>query len=147
MTEEDIKTTRKNLMPQTASVIFMPSGKRGIVQHGTSILDAARQLDVDIDSVCGGRAMCGKCQVQPTFGEFSKHQIISAQNNLSKPSKAELRYITKRGIKPERRLGCNTQIIGDVLIDIPEESQVNRQVIRKKAEPYEIEIEPAVKLF
>ena len=147
MTEEDIKTTRKNLMPQTASVIFMPSGKRGIVQHGTSILDAARQLDVDIDSVCGGRAMCGKCQVQPTFGEFSKHQIISEQNNLSKPSKAELRYITKRGIKPERRLGCNTQIIGDVLIDIPEESQVNRQVIRKKAEPYEIEIEPAVKLF
>lgn len=147
MTEEDIKTTRKNLMPQTASVIFMPSGKRGIVQHGTSILDAARQLDVDIDSVCGGRAMCGKCQVQPTFGEFSKHQIISAQNNLSKPSKAELRYITKRGIKPERRLGCNTQIIGDVLIDIPEESQVNRQVIRKKAEPYEIEIDPAVKLF
>ena len=147
MTEKDIKTTRKNLMPQTASIIFMPSGKRGIVQHGTSILDAARQLDVDIDSVCGGRAMCGKCQVQPTFGEFSKHQIISAQNNLSKPSKAELRYITKRGIKPERRLGCNTQIIGDVLIDIPEESQVNRQVIRKKAEPYEIEIEPAVKLF
>ena len=147
MTEEDIKTTRKNLMPQTASVIFMPSGKRGIVQHGTSILDAARQLDVDIDSVCGGRAMCGKCQVQPTFGEFSKHQIISAQNNLSKPSKAELRYITKRGIKLERRLSCNTQIIGDVLIDIPEESQVNRQVIRKKAEPYEIEIDPAVKLF
>ncbi|MDA9314801.1 ASKHA domain-containing protein [Alphaproteobacteria bacterium] len=147
MTEKDIKTTRKNLMPQTASIIFMPSGKRGIVQHGTSILDAARQLDVDIDSVCGGRAMCGKCQVQPTFGEFSKHQIISAQNNLSKPSKAELRYITKRGIKPERRLGCNTQIIGDVLIDIPEESQVNRQVIRKKAEPYEIEIDPAVKLF
>ena len=147
MTEEDIKTIRKNLMPQTASVIFMPSGKRGIVQHGTSILDAARQLDVDIDSVCGGRAMCGKCQVQPTFGEFSKHQIISAQNNLSKPSKAELRYITKRGIKLERRLSCNTQIIGDVLIDIPEESQVNRQVIRKKAEPYEIEIDPAVKLF
>ena len=147
MTEEDIKTTRKNLIPKTASVIFMPSGKRGIVQHGTSILDAARQLDVDIDSVCGGRAMCGKCQVQPTFGEFSKHQIISAQNNLSKLSKAELRYITKRGIKPERRLGCNTQIIGDVLIDIPEESQVNRQVIRKKAEPYEIEIDPAVKLF
>ena len=147
MTEEDIKTRRKNLMPQTASVIFMPSGKRGIVQHGTSILDAARQLDVDIDSVCGGRAMCGKCQVQPTFGEFSKHQIISAQNNLSKPSKAELRYITKRGIKSERRLSCNTQIIGDVLIDIPEESQVNRQVIRKKAEPYEIEIDPAVKLF
>ena len=147
MTEEDIKTRRKNLMPQTASVIFMPSGKRGIVQHGTSILDAARQLDVDIDSVCGGRAMCGKCQVQPTFGEFSKHQIISAQNNLSKPSKAELRYITKRGIKLERRLSCNTQIIGDVLIDIPEESQINRQVIRKKAEPYEIEIDPAVKLF
>jgi uncharacterized 2Fe-2S/4Fe-4S cluster protein (DUF4445 family) len=147
MTEEDIKTTRKTLMPQTASIIFTPSGKRGIVQHGTSILDAARQLGVDIDSVCGGRAMCGKCQVQPTFGEFSKHQIISAKNNLSKPSKAELRYITKRGLKSERRLGCNTQIIGDVLIDIPEESQVNRQVIRKKAEPYEIEINPAVKLF
>ena len=55
----------------TVSIIFTPSGKRGNVEYGISILDAARQLNVDLDSVCGGRAMCGRCQVQPTFGKFA----------------------------------------------------------------------------
>ncbi|HIB25495.1 MAG TPA: 2Fe-2S iron-sulfur cluster binding domain-containing protein, partial [Gammaproteobacteria bacterium] len=58
-------------------IAFMPSGKRGNFLAGTKILDAARELGVDIDSVCGGRALCGRCQVEFVGGEFAKLGISS----------------------------------------------------------------------
>ena len=67
-------------MPSTNSanqckIVFTPSGKRGVFKQGTSLLDAARQLGVDLDSVCGGRALCGRCQIEVSEGDFSKHNI------------------------------------------------------------------------
>ena len=64
------------------SVVFTPSGLRGIVKSGVSVLDAARQLGVDLDSVCGGRGICTKCKVNPSFGNFSKFNITAKENNL-----------------------------------------------------------------
>jgi uncharacterized 2Fe-2S/4Fe-4S cluster protein (DUF4445 family) len=43
-------------------VIFMPSGRRGRVRHGENLLDAARHMGVEIESICGGRLTCGKCR-------------------------------------------------------------------------------------
>ena len=63
--------------PADALVIFTPSGRRGRFAEGTTVLDAARSLGVDIDSVCGGRGLCGRCQVVPSFGSFAKHGITS----------------------------------------------------------------------
>ena len=147
MIERDVNRENNTKKTSKVSIIFTPSGKRGDVEFGTTILDAARQLNVDLDSVCGGRAMCGRCQVQPTFGKFAKHQITSLQSNLSPPSNAELHYAEKRTLKTGRRLGCNTQILGNTLIDVPEESQVHRQLIRKEVEPYNIELAPQLELF
>jgi len=58
-----------------ALVVFTPSGKRGRFALGTPLLQAARSLGVDIDSVCGGRALCGRCQVLVMEGEFAKHGV------------------------------------------------------------------------
>ena len=41
-------------------VVFTPSGLRGSFAAGTTLLDAARRLGVDLDSVCGGRGICGR---------------------------------------------------------------------------------------
>lgn len=132
---------------EQAFVVFTPSGKRGTVPIGTSILNAARILKVDLDSVCGGRAMCGRCQVTPVFGSFAKHKINSKKTSLSQPREAELHYAQKRTLKSERRLGCNAEILKDVVIDVPKESQIHRQVIRKDAEPVKTELRPSVKLY
>ena len=58
-------------------IVFTPSGRQGHVPAGTTVLQAARTLGVDIDSVCGGRALCGRCQVDVGTGEFAKHGITS----------------------------------------------------------------------
>ena len=64
-------------------VVFTPSGRRGRFVAGTTVLDAARRLGVDIDSVCGGRGICGRCQVTPAVGQFAKHGITSSADHLS----------------------------------------------------------------
>ncbi len=75
-----------------ALVVFSPSGKRGRFPRATPVLDAARSLGVDIDSVCGGRAMCGRCQVVVAEGEFAKHNVVSKASNLSPAGEAEQRF-------------------------------------------------------
>ncbi|TCP63349.1 uncharacterized 2Fe-2S/4Fe-4S cluster protein (DUF4445 family) [Rhodovulum bhavnagarense] len=132
---------------QDPLVIFTPSGKRGHVPRGTTVLDAARRLGVDLDSVCGGRGICSKCQVAPGIGHFSKHGLTVSEDALSPINAVEQRYDEKRGLKPGRRLGCQAQILSDVVLDIPPESQLHRQVVRKAAEARAVAMDPATRLF
>ncbi|MFD0979708.1 ASKHA domain-containing protein [Tropicimonas aquimaris] len=124
-------------------VIFTPSGKRGRFPAGTPVLTAARKLGVDLDSVCGGRGICSRCQVTPAFGEFPKHGVSVARDALSGWNAVEARYDEKRGLPEGRRLGCQATIQSDVVIDVPPESQVHRQVVRKAATGRVIEMDPA----
>ena len=134
-------------MSYDALVIFTPSGKRGRFPVGTPVLTAARQLGVDLDSVCGGRGICSKCQITPGYGEFSKHGVTVSEDALSEWNSVEERYKSKRGLIEGRRLGCQAQIIGDVVIDVPPESQVHKQVIRKSATERVIAMDPATRLL
>ncbi|MEL6690688.1 MAG: ASKHA domain-containing protein [Pseudomonadota bacterium] len=128
-------------------VVFTPSGKRGHFPVGTPILTAARQLGVDLDSVCGGRGICAKCQVQPMVGEFPKHGVTVDEDAMSPWNLVEERYKQKRGMLDGRRLGCQVTVQGDVVIDVPADSQVHKQVVRKRAEVRDITLNPAAKLY
>ena len=133
--------------PADHLVVFTPSGKRGRFAEGTSVLEAARRLGVDLDSVCGGRGICGRCQIDVAEGAFSKHGIDSRADHVTAWNAVEARYTGKRGaFAPGRRLGCQAKLCGDVVVDVPAESQVHRQVVRKRAEAHPIEIDPVVRL-
>ena len=127
-------------------VVFTPSGHRGHVAEGTTVLDAARRLGVDLDSVCGGRGICGRCQVEPTFGEFAKHGITVASGNLSAPGAVEDGYTGRRPLTDQRRLGCAAKVLGDLVIDVPPDSQVHRQVVRKAIDLGEVQLDPVLVL-
>ncbi|MDG1448842.1 MAG: ASKHA domain-containing protein [Ascidiaceihabitans sp.] len=128
-------------------VVFTPSGKRGNFAIGTPILTAARKLGVDLDSVCGGRGICSKCQITPSYGEFSKHGVTVQDGALSEWNSVEQRYQDKRGLIEGRRLGCQATVQGDIVIDVPPESQVHKQVVRKRAEARDIVMNPSTKLY
>lgn len=134
-------------MTEDALVIFTPSGKRGRFPLGTPVLTAARQLGVDLDSVCGGRGICSKCQITPGYGEFPKHGVHVDADALTEWNSVEDRYKQKRGMIDGRRLGCQAKVMGDVVIDVPPESQVHKQVIRKSATERTIAMDPATKLL
>jgi uncharacterized 2Fe-2S/4Fe-4S cluster protein (DUF4445 family) len=129
-------------------VVFTPSGKRERLPEGASVLEAARRLGVDLDSVCGGRGICGRCQIEVASGHFAKHGVSSAVDHVTQWTSVEQRYVEKRGaLAPGRRLGCQAKICGDLVIDVPPDSQVHRQVVRKRAEAHPIEVDPVVRLY
>jgi uncharacterized 2Fe-2S/4Fe-4S cluster protein (DUF4445 family) len=126
------------------TVVFTPSGRQGAVDAGCTVLDAARLLGVDLDSVCGGRGICGRCQVVPAFGEFAKHKISSASAHLSPIGSTELAYHGRRPMEVGGRLGCAARIEGDVVIDVPAASQMHRPVIRKAVDLSGLVIDPII---
>jgi len=130
-----------------ALVVFTPSGRRGRFEHGTTVLEAARRLGVDLDSVCGGRGICGRCQIEVSEGEHAKHGIVSSQAHLTPAGELEARYATERGLAAGRRLGCTACVTGDLVVDVPPESQLYRQVVRKEADAHPIELDPVVRLY
>jgi uncharacterized 2Fe-2S/4Fe-4S cluster protein (DUF4445 family) len=133
--------------PGDPLVIFTPSGKRGNFAPGTPVLTAARQLGVDLDSVCGGRGICSKCQITPSFGEFPKHGVTVSPDALTEWNSVEERYDRIRGLPEGRRLGCQACVMGDIVIDVPPESQVHRQVVRKAVTDRDMVMDPATRLL
>ena len=137
------------------TIILQPSGSRGQVDEGTSVRSAARELGVEIESICAENATCGKCMVLIEEGRFEKYNIDSQQANLSPVGTEERAYLERRPklLKDKGwrigqvRLSCQSKILGDVLINVPEESRGNKQIVRKSASNRPIEIKPAIRKY
>lgn len=127
-------------------VIFQPSGRRGEVGEGRTVLEAAQSLGVDIEGICGNKKVCGKCKVRIEEGYFEKDNIDSGMAHLSPLTEAE-----KKHIKPEDgpgiRLACTAEVYGDVKVFVPERSRAGKQIVRKAAKDLTIALDPAVKKY
>ena len=127
-------------------VVFTPSGIRGDIKAGTDILSAARELGADVASICGGNGLCTRCKVKLSVGTFPKHQIESSLKHLSPITSAERKQIDSADLEQGYRLSCNAKIQGDIVVDVPAQSQTHQQVIRKEATHINIENKPAVSI-
>ena len=130
-----------------AKVVFSPSGKHGQFPVGTPVLQAARELGVDIDSICGGRGFCGRCQVEPVEGTFAREGICSRPNHLTDLTEDELECRRSGQLRDGNRLSCCANILDDIRIDVPSSSQVHRQVVRKEYDAHDIELDPLIHLY
>lgn len=127
---------------EDAKVVFTPSGVQADVAPGTTVLDAARRVGVDIDSTCGGRGLCGRCQITPSLGEFAKWGITSTEDAVSPWTSSESAYKGRRQITAGNRLGCQATVITNVVVDVPAASQVHRPVVRKKIDLDGLTLDP-----
>jgi uncharacterized 2Fe-2S/4Fe-4S cluster protein (DUF4445 family) len=142
-------------MTKKHTVILQPSGRRGHVDEGTSIRAAARELGVEIESICAENATCGKCLVLVEEGRFEKYNVDSKREHLSPVGSEESAYFARRPNMlrtkgwevGQVRLSCQCKVLGDVLINVPEESRGNKQIIRKSARERAIEIKPSVRKY
>jgi uncharacterized 2Fe-2S/4Fe-4S cluster protein (DUF4445 family) len=128
------------------ALVFTPSGRRGRFAEGTTLLAAARALGADLDSVCGGRGLCGRCAVALSPGDHLKHGIACDASHLGPVEDVEAAYAARRGLAPGRRLGCQARLLGDAVVDVPPESQIHRQVIAKSPDARPVTLDPVVTL-
>lgn len=131
----------------THLVVFQPSGKRGLVVEGKSIREAAHELGLEMESICGSNGTCGKCVVRVEEGPVDRLGLQSRRTHLSPPSEAEERLLQRRGFSEEYRLSCKATVLGPLKIFVPDESSASRQVVRKSATERAIAVNPVVRPY
>jgi uncharacterized 2Fe-2S/4Fe-4S cluster protein (DUF4445 family) len=135
-------------LEKMAKIVFQPNGRQGEVPAGTSVLEAARRLGVEIESICGGHQTCGKCKVVLETGHFSKFDIHSTPENVSSRGEREERYAQRYRFTELTRLSCACSVQGDIVVRVPEESQVRKQVVRKDGLVTRVvEVDAGMRLF
>lgn len=97
-------------------VNFLPDGKGIEVEEGTTLMKAAEAAGVFINSLCGGKGVCGRCRVQIGNGK-----IKADKNSIS--------YLTKEEIKEGYVLACQAKIQDDLEVVIPPESRLEAEQI------------------
>lgn len=128
-------------------LIFQPFGTKAVIEEGKTILQAAREAGVSIPAYCGGEKSCGKCRVKLAAGNFDKYQITSAMDHLSPISEEEKTHFTQEELQSGYRLACMAQIKGDVVIEVPNESRMQAQIILESGKTKEMPLKPGVKLY
>jgi len=126
-------------------VIFQPSGSRGEIEEGQTLLEAARQLGVDLENICSGKGTCGKCKVRIEEGYFEKDNLASSMDHASPPTKVEAKFIKPGEVG--MRLACATEVRGDLKVFVPEKSRAGKQIVRKSAREVSVPIDPGVRKY
>ncbi|MFQ6126647.1 MAG: ASKHA domain-containing protein [Candidatus Heimdallarchaeota archaeon] len=128
-------------------VIFQPSGKRGLIKENKTLKEAAEELGVEIEGICGGKGVCGKCKVEIQEGFFEKYSITSQMGHLSPLESAEKERLSSTELKQNRRLSCLARVRGPILVFVPEEARGGGQIIRKAAQEIPIVIDPVIRKY
>jgi uncharacterized 2Fe-2S/4Fe-4S cluster protein (DUF4445 family) len=135
--------------PVTAghTIVFTPSGLRAVAAPGETVLDVARRTGVDIQSICGGRGLCGRCQIEVATGTHAKFAITVDEANLSPSGEAEARSQRRGVLRPGRRLACRAHVLGDVVIDVPADARVHGVIMAKAGTAIDLPLIPSVRLI
>ena len=131
----------------TYLVIFQPSGARGYIEEGQTLKEASVRLGVDLEGVCGEQAICGTCKIRVEEGDFEKYGIQSSRDSLTPMGPSERKFFNIRQEEQGYRLSCQAKVQGDVVVFVPEESRMGKQIVRKAHKELDIEIKPAVKKY
>jgi uncharacterized 2Fe-2S/4Fe-4S cluster protein (DUF4445 family) len=114
------------------TVIFLPDNSSVTVAPGTPLLDAARQAGLRMQSPCGGQGRCGKCLVQAATG-------------VDDPTPVETRVLSPARLNDGWRLACQTRVVGDALVTVPESSLAIEHRIMVDGAQREVLVEPNVR--
>ena len=130
-----------------ALLLFQPSGRRGAVPTGISLLEASQRIGGDIEALCGGQGRCGKCRVKIQTASFNKPVMESTPRNAGPWRTVEADFISDEAKSAGERLACAATVHGDMAVYVPESSRTGKQVVSKSARPLHIDHGPAVKVY
>ena len=129
------------------TVIFQPSGRRGQVEEGKYILDASRELGVEIEAICGEKRTCGKCKIRIEDGFFERYGVESSREHVTQWRPVEAKFFTDERKDQGYRLACVAKIHGDLVVFVPEEARAGGQVVRKAVTDRKINVNPSVRTY
>jgi uncharacterized 2Fe-2S/4Fe-4S cluster protein (DUF4445 family) len=102
-------TSEGRVMPASRKILFQPDDKTVTVPAGTTILEAAGQAGVFINSICGGEGVCGRCRVIIREGRVT--------GGLTE-------HFTREEIQAGFILACEGRVESDVVVEVPSETRL-----------------------
>ena len=129
------------------TVIFTPSGLRTEAEEGQTVYDVALAAGVDIQSICGGKGLCKRCQCEIDTGKHAKFKLDVKAEHVGKLTPTEKKAIFDEELSDTRRLACRAKILGDLVVDIPSDAREAESSIQKKATPIDVPLNPVIKLY
>ena len=134
-------------MEDNFQVCFTPSGRQFKGEFGDTLLQVAQDAGVAIRSLCGGYGQCHQCWIEVSEGEHSKFGVNCKPENVTGVTKLEKQLIIDNPTYKGKRLACQSCIQGDLVIDVPEESQEHKAYISKKNAKQNYSVESAISLI
>jgi uncharacterized 2Fe-2S/4Fe-4S cluster protein (DUF4445 family) len=134
-------------LEDTQQVCFTPSGRQYKGEVGDTLLQVAQDAGVAIRSLCGGYGQCHQCWIEVSEGSHPKFNVECKSENVSGITSLERQLIIDNPSYKGKRLACQTCIQGDLVIDVPEESQEHKAYISKKNAKQDYSIDSAITLF
>ncbi|HXZ23617.1 MAG TPA: 2Fe-2S iron-sulfur cluster-binding protein, partial [Methanomassiliicoccales archaeon] len=108
-------------------VRFIPDNATAEVARGTTLLDSAIMAGVDLQSTCGGKGSCGKCRV-----------VVEGETD-SNPTTKIAEELLARG----HRLACQTYVVDDVVVRVPEETRMRAgKILTSHSATSHLKLEP-----
>lgn len=117
---------------ETFRVTFQPEGRSVFVLDGTTIVEAAGQAGIILNTPCGGEGTCGKCRVQ-------------VQGDGPEPTPAEKRHLSEDELESGLRLGCQMHVRRDTVVTIPDEARYFEQVVLTEGREHRFRLHPNVR--
>ena len=134
-------------MEDNFQVCFTPSGRQFKGEFGDTLLQVAQDAGVAIRSLCGGYGQCHQCWIEVSEGEHSKFGVNCKPENVTGVTKLEKQLIIDNPTYKGKRLACQSCIQGDLVIDVPEESQEHKAYISKKNAKQNYSVSSAISLI
>jgi uncharacterized 2Fe-2S/4Fe-4S cluster protein (DUF4445 family) len=102
------------------TVTVLPDQVKISASYGANLLDALTGAGIALDASCGGAGVCGQCRVRLREGEVDAQP--GARQSLD-------------DYEAGWRQACRSDVVGDVVIEIPEESRIEAEVIVARRPP------------
>jgi len=120
---------------QVFQISFELLGHKGSFPAGQPLLQSARQLGIDLISICGGLGKCGQCKVK------------IEKRRTTVPTDAESRALDEKALRRGYRLACQTYAVSDLVVYVPPESLSSSQRVQVEGTNISIRPEPAVRTY
>ncbi|MCP4404158.1 MAG: DUF4445 domain-containing protein [bacterium] len=120
---EALKHMKLTFQPENRSITILP---------GQTVLQGARQADIELIATCGEKGNCRSCRIQLLEGE------------LTPPSHEEQQRLGAQEIDRNFRLGCHARVLNDSIVRIAPPLSEQSLNILSEAEGVRYELDPDI---
>jgi len=120
---------------ESVRILFRQMNREATIRKSSTLLEAAREAGIRLESICGGKGQCGKCRIILDNGE----------TRLLPEYDVRMKFISEKDFSEGYRLACRTLALSNCDVTVPAESLTTQPKILVDTEISLGEIDPPLR--